>query len=147
MVCEACVKLSVDRTPYYLQCTTWKDKKQVSFLSNNKVGRSDGMTVQRRIRGKRTRDTVAAPRAQADYVANYNAVDRNDRDSADYSTTIRTNRYYLRIFCWALDRVIHAAYVVVCFLIKSDIGQKEWKRYLDGHSGVLNELQNWHNFT
>ena len=39
----------------------------------------------------------------------------------------RTNRYYLRIFCWALDRVIHAANVVVCFLIKSDIGQKQWK--------------------
>jgi hypothetical protein len=55
---------------------------------------------------------------------NYNAVDRNERDSANYSTTIRMNRYYLRIFCWALDRVIHAAYVVVCFLIKSDIGQK-----------------------
>jgi hypothetical protein len=34
-----------------------------------------------------------------------------------------------------LDRVIHAAYVVVCFLIKSDIGQKQWKRYLDHHSG------------
>ena len=56
--------------------------------------------------------------------ANYNAVDRNDRDIEEYSTTIRTNLYYLRIFCWALDRVIHAAYVVVCFLIKSDIGQK-----------------------
>ncbi len=57
-----------------------------------------------------------------------------NRDSADYSTTIRTNRYYLRIFCWVLDRVIHAVYVVVCFLIKSDIGQKQWKRYLDHHS-------------
>ena len=93
------------------------------------------MTVQRHVRGKRTRDTIVAPQAQADYVANYNAVDRNDRDSADYLTTIHTNRYYLRIFCWALDRVIHAAYVVVCFLIKSDIGQKQWKRYLDHHSG------------
>ena len=72
-----------------------------------------------------------------DPIVNMDANDEegNDRDSADYSTTIRTNRYYLRIFCWALDRVIHAAYVVVCFLIKSDIGQKEWKRYLDGHSG------------
>ncbi len=123
--CEACVKLSADKTPYYLQCTTWKDKQQVSFLSNNKVGWSDGMTVQRCVRGKSMRDTIAAPRAQADYVANYNAVDRNDRDSEDYSTTIRTNQYYLRIFCWALDGVIHAANVVVCFLIKSDIGQKE----------------------
>jgi len=25
-------------------------------------------------------------------------------------------------------------YVVVCFLIKSDIGQKQWKQYLDHHS-------------
>ena len=66
-------------------------KKQVSFLSNNKVGRSDDLTVQRRVRGKRTRDTIVAPQAQADYVANYNAVDRNDWDSADYLMTIRTN--------------------------------------------------------
>ncbi len=29
-------------------------------------------------------------------------------------------------------------YVVVCFLIKSDIGQKQWKRYLDHHSGRHN---------
>ncbi len=70
------------------------------------------------------RDTIAASRAQADYVANYNAVDRNDRDSADYSTTIRTNRYYLRIFCWALDRVNHAAYVVVYFLSKVTLDKK-----------------------
>jgi len=132
---EACLKLRAGRTPYYVQCTTWKDKKQVSFLSTNNVGRSDYMTVQRRIRGKRTRDTISAPRAQADYVANYNAVDRNDRDSADYSTTIRTNQYYLRIFCWALDRVIHAVYVVVSFLVKGNVGQKQWKRYEDTHSG------------
>jgi hypothetical protein len=87
------------------------------------------LTVQRRVRGKRTRDTIVAPQAQADYVANYNAVDRNDQDSADYSTTVRTNRYYLRIFCWALDRVIHAMYVVVCFLIKSDIGQNSGNNF------------------
>ncbi len=87
--CEACVKLSVGKTPYYLQFTTWKDKKQVSFLSNNKFGQSDGMAVQRHVRGKPTRDTIAAPRAQADYVAYYNAIDRNDRDSADYSSTIQ----------------------------------------------------------
>jgi hypothetical protein len=29
---EACLKLQADRTPYYVQCTTWKDKKQVSFF-------------------------------------------------------------------------------------------------------------------
>jgi hypothetical protein len=49
----------------------------------------------RRVRGKRTRDNIFAPQVQADYVANYNAIDRNDWDSADYLTTIHTNRYYL----------------------------------------------------
>ena len=31
--------------------------------------------------------------------------------------------------------MIHAAHVVVYFLINSDIGQKQWKWYLDDHSG------------
>jgi hypothetical protein len=132
------MKLHADQMPYYVQCTTWKDKKQASFLSSNKVEQSDGMSVQRHVRGKWTRDTISAPQAQADYISNYNAVDRNDWDNADYSMTIHTNQYYLRIFCWALDRVIHTAYVVVCFLIKSDIGQEQWKQYLDDHSGRHN---------
>ena len=51
--------------------------------------------------------------------------------------TSRTNQYYLRIFCCALERVIYALYVVVCFLIKGDVGQKQWKCYLDNHSGHL----------
>ncbi len=73
------------------------------------------MTVQRHVWGKHMHDTIDALQAQANYVANYNAINRNDRNSVDYSTTIRTNRYYLQIFCWALDRVIHTAYVMVCF--------------------------------
>ena len=66
-------------------------QKTGMFLSNNKVGRSDYLTVQRRVGGKRTHDTNGAPQVQADYIANYNAIDRNDRDSANYSTPIRTN--------------------------------------------------------
>lgn len=48
-------------------------------------------------RRKRQRDTIPGPMAQLDYFTNFNAVDRNDRDIADYSTTIRTARYFLRI--------------------------------------------------
>jgi hypothetical protein len=44
---EACLKLHAGRTSYYVQCTSWKDKRQVSFLSTNKVGQSEGMSVQR----------------------------------------------------------------------------------------------------
>jgi hypothetical protein len=128
---EAVIEL---KTPtgkmYYIQATTWRDKKQVCFLSSNEVGFSDGMVVRRHTRRKRVRDTIDAPRAQTHYVKYFNAVDRNDRDSADYSTTIRTNRYYLRIFCWALDidRAIHCAYVIVCELAKT----KYWSKALEG---------------
>jgi hypothetical protein len=34
--------------------------------------------------------------------------------------------------------VIHAAYAVLCLLIKRDIGQEQWKQYLDDHSGRHN---------
>ncbi|KAL9183005.1 hypothetical protein ACHAXT_004792, partial [Thalassiosira profunda] len=119
----------------YIQCTTWKDKKQVVFLNSNEIGASDGFSMYRHRRGKKTRDIIDGPRAQADYVICFNGVDRNDRDSANYSTTIRTNRYYLRIFCWGLDRVVHAQYVTVCFLASSGIGPKEWKNYLGKNEG------------
>ena len=32
---------------YYIQCTTWRDKKQVYFLSSNRVGASEELTVMR----------------------------------------------------------------------------------------------------
>jgi hypothetical protein len=54
---------------------------------------------------------------------------RNDRDSANYSTTICTNCYYIQIFCWALDRFIHAVYVIVCNLSKTGMGPTQWKAY------------------
>ena len=80
-------------------------------------------------------DTLAAPRAQRDYVNFCNTVDRNDRDSADYLTTIKTVRYYLRIFCWILDRVIHTMFVVVVALSYVNIGKPKWKKYSSKHTG------------
>jgi hypothetical protein len=133
---EAVIKM---KTPtgkvYYIQATTWRDKKQVCFLSTNEVGFSDGSTVKRHTRRKATRDTIDSPRARDDYAEFFNAVDRNDRDSYDYSTSIRTNRYYLRIFCWGLDRIIHCLYIVVVELAKLDLGLKVWKRYSQKNGG------------
>ena len=63
------------------------------------------------------------------------AVDKNDRDSADWTTTIRTNRYYLRIFCQALDRVLYTVFVVVTYLAAADIGDPEWKHYSNKNGG------------
>ena len=130
---EAVLELTTPRgKKYYVQATTWRDKKQVCFLSTNEVGFSDGMSVKRHTKKREKRDTIDAPRAQQDYAQFFNAVDRNDRDSSDYSTTIRTNRYYLRIFCWALDRIIHALFVIVCELHKRSSTVRlggEWPEY------------------
>ena len=65
------------------------------FLSSNGVGSSHGLKEKQHNKGKRKREEIDGPKAQKDYVQSFNAVDRNDRDSADYSTTIRTVRYYL----------------------------------------------------
>ena len=122
---EACLKLKAPKgIVYYIQCTTWRDKKQVVFLSSNNVGPTSGLSVRRSSKGKAERDTINSPRAQKDYVEFFNAVDKNDRDSADWSTSIRTNRYYLRIFCWALDRVVHTTYVIVCALSDCGVGKE-----------------------
>ena len=41
---------------YYIQATTWRDKKQVCFLSSNGVGSSHGLTVKRHNKGKQKRE-------------------------------------------------------------------------------------------
>lgn len=72
-------------------------------------------------------------------------MDQNDWDSSDYSTTIRTNRYYLQIFCWALDRIIHVLYVIDCELHKVSTNERlggewpeYWKLYDDKNGGHRN---------
>ena len=133
---EAVLQLiGVTRKKFCIQHTTWRDKKQVCFLSTTKVGSSKDLFVRRSQKGKQGRSTFPAPMAQQDYTAHFNAVDRNDRDSADWSTTIRTIRYYLRIFFWQLDRVVHTCYVVVCYLAAAGIGDPKWNKYRNKNYG------------
>ena len=72
--------------------------------------------------------------AREDNVKHFNDAENNNRDSADYSTSIRTNCYYLRIFCWLLNRAVHTLYVVVCHLTYLENG-KQWEKYKSKHNG------------
>jgi hypothetical protein len=83
-------------------------------------------------------ETIQQPNAHADYVISVNGVDRNDRDSRDYSTSICTNQWYLWIFCWALDWVVHAQHSIMTFLVEQGIGKPEWKKYRDKNDGRHN---------
>ena len=78
-------------------------------------------------KGNNTRSLIAGTIAQQDYAKMFNVVDRNDRDSADFSTSITTNRFYLMIFCWLLDRVVHTEFLVIIYLVESGMGLACWK--------------------
>ena len=99
-------------------------------MSTSTVGFNNGLSAKRHDVSKKDREIVDGVRAQLEYVKWYNAVDCNDRDSADYLTTICTNHYYIRIMCWALDQVIHCEYKVVCWFSVNCLGRDEWKEYL-----------------
>ena len=44
--------------------------------------------------------------------------------------TIRTNRYYLRIFFWCMDTVVHCMFCVVCAVVQGaeDPAEHAWAR-------------------
>ena len=70
-----------------------------------------------------------------EYVTYFNDVDKNYHSSSFYSSTIWKIRYYLRIFCWTLGRVVHTLFVLVCHLAKLVIGNSEWNNYLNRNNG------------
>ena len=101
----------------------------------NQVGFSNGLSVKRNVKGQSTREVSEGPRAQRDCITFFNAVDRSDRDSADWTTIIRTNRYYIRILCWVSDRVVHTLYIVIVYCAHHGIGMPSWKKYQNKHTG------------
>ena len=82
------------------------------------MGYADGLNVKRHTKEKNNLETIACPRSQRDYVIYFNDVDKNDHNSSFYLTIIQKIRYYLRIFFWALDRVVHTLFAVACYLNK-----------------------------
>jgi hypothetical protein len=96
---------------FKVQATVWKDKKEIGFPHNHLVTTVDDDTenVQRWDREKRRKVRIRSPKVVKDYQDNMNGVDCKDHDTADWGTSIRTCRYYLRIFFGALT-----AYCMPC---------------------------------
>ena len=101
------------------------------------MGASKGHFVTRRTKGKKDLSILEAPKAQLDYAKQFNAVDKNDRDSSDFTTSIsmRTNCWYLRVFFWIFDRVIHLVYKSTTWCYNLGTGVEEYKKYTDKHDG------------
>lgn len=64
-------------------------------MSSNKVGASYLHMVHWREKDSNVSWLVDAPQTQQNCTKYFNAVDHNDRDTADYSSSKGTNCYYL----------------------------------------------------
>ena len=105
-----------------------------SKLHTNMVGPSTIHTVPRGVKGRANRIIIRSPSVQEDYSSYVNAIDRNDRDSADYNISVRTNRYYLRIIFWILQQAIFCCYLIVKQCVKNNL-RPEWQKYLSKTGG------------
>ena len=76
---------------YHIQCTTWKDKKQVIILHIHLLSNDGYTTVKLYIKNKRQIVNLNTPSVQSYYTKYSNAENRNDCDCANDSVSIRTN--------------------------------------------------------
>jgi hypothetical protein len=125
-----------DIPSFTAQATTWKDKKQIGVLHNHLVEPTGDFTVLRYNKATRKSEPVPAPRILHDYAHHMGGIDHIDRDTADYSVSLKSERFYLRIFYWILNAVIHCNYVIVT-LVSKEGGPKhdEWSQYRNVHDG------------
>ena len=121
---------------FTLQATIWMDRKLVGFLHSAQVTRSDGFTVKRYNRKEKKRVDVPTPPVTGEYADCMGAVDMTDGDGANYSLSFRSNRWYLRLCAWTLERAVHCVYQVAIFLTNEAIERlAHWKKYTSKEDG------------
>ena len=69
-----------------------------------------------------------------DLSVNMNGVNKSDRYEHDDSMTIRTNMWYLRIWFWKIERVVHCVYIILCYVENAGL-RGDWKKYTSNHDG------------
>ena len=124
-------KVQVRGGHFVAQATIWRDKKVVAFLHNHKVQLDSGSSTVERFspRGKRKKEIKTQP-VVPEYQTYYKGVDLRDRDTADWTTSMRSPRFYLRIFFWMLDGVIHSIFCIIKNYVEScGDDNHPWKRY------------------
>jgi hypothetical protein len=59
--------------------------------------------------------SIPSHEVTADYSYHMNGADHKNRDTADYTVSLKSNRFYMQIFCWLFDGILHA----MCSVIKA----------------------------
>ena len=118
---------------FTVQATSWKDRKQVGFLHNNLVQPTKDYFVKRHVKNTSEKQEISSHEIVSDYSKYMGGVDHKDRDTADKTVSLKSNRWYLRIFYWLIDGLLHAAYRIICSVASGN--DHKWHKYLSKNGG------------
>ena len=124
---------TASNSKYVVQATMWKDRKMVGWLHTVAVN-SGKVEAKRRSKRRKFRQTFDAPNIQSEYAKGYRGVDISDQDGSFWSISLRTCRWYLRLFFWMVEKDIHGIYVVVCYIV-TETYKPFLKRYKSKNNG------------
>jgi hypothetical protein len=135
---------SANRVRYFIQNTTWMDRKQVGIMHNHLVGPPGDYTTMRYDRSKRARVAFPSHPIVPDYVMNMKGVDKTDRAMADWNISLKSIKYYLRIFWYAFTAAVANMRVVTFEIVRQVKEQRvgaskedPWEKYTKGSRGVF----------
>ena len=63
-------------------------KNKFFFSTPMLLAKSVGHTVKRHVKGRKRRISISGPNLQVDYIENFNTIDINNHDSAEYSVSL-----------------------------------------------------------
>ena len=132
---------------YYIQCTMWMDRKQVGIIYDHLVQPPGECSTLRYDRSKKAWVAVPSHPVVPDYVYKMKGVDKTDRSMADYDVSLKSTKYYLRIFWYTFTSAIANMRVTTFELVRQVKEQSNsslqcktdpWEKYTKGSKGVFN---------
>lgn len=87
------IKTDKNKALYTVPATVWKDKKMVGFLHNHLVQPDQNHQVKRYDKKSRKKEDIKAQPVVLDYNRYMGGVDAKDRDTADWSVSLKSNTW------------------------------------------------------
>ncbi|KAL7547323.1 hypothetical protein ACHAWF_015821 [Thalassiosira exigua] len=131
---QKAVKDGANRGMYFVQNTTWMDRKQVGVLHNWKVGPpKDSCRILRWCRELRKRQHISSHEIVQDYIDKMRGVDRIDRMMADYNMSMKGKIFYRRIFYYTLTAAVADMRITTKMIVEQAMEQArhEGKKLFD----------------
>jgi hypothetical protein len=75
---------------------------------------------------------VNSPRVISSYSSTYNGVDRKDRETSDWTISVKSHRWYLRLYYRMVDAAIHSSHLLVVHIAnkRAEINPEHpWLKY------------------